>query len=325
MLIDSEIKTIYFAGFWPDFNMENNFIINTIRKFCRVKICEKPQYLFVGPFSDDFLNYDCVRIFYTGENLCPDFRVFDYAIGFEYMEYLDRYMRFPNWAIPELYEKNVNLMKCKHLNVGGIDSNLFERGFCSFVVSKGNGYVSEIREQIFRILSEYKKVDSGGRFLNNIGCPDGVEDKLDFQSRYKFAIAAENSSQPGYTTEKIVDAFAANTIPIYWGDPLITKEFNAKAFINLNDYENLEEAVSQIIQIDNSKEKYYEMISEPALLVEHQYMEELYTFLYNIFRQPYSKAFRRDAIGYNKKQEERMKKMCAIENSKIYKIFNRFI
>jgi len=39
-------------------------------------------------------------------------------------------------------------------------------------------------------------------------------------------------------TEKIVEAFAANCIPIYWGDPSISKVFNSKAFINVLDIPN---------------------------------------------------------------------------------------
>ena len=42
--------------------------------------------------------------------------------------------------------------------------------------------------------------------------------KLKIISNHKFNIAFENSSYPGYVTEKITDAFIANTIPIYWGD-----------------------------------------------------------------------------------------------------------
>ena len=38
---------------------------------------------------------DCVVFFVTGEDECPNFNLCDYALGFEHLEYGDRYLRFP--------------------------------------------------------------------------------------------------------------------------------------------------------------------------------------------------------------------------------------
>ena len=38
---------------------------------------------------------NAVKIFYTQENLCPDFNFADYGIGFEELTYGDRYLQFP--------------------------------------------------------------------------------------------------------------------------------------------------------------------------------------------------------------------------------------
>ena len=46
-----------------------------------------------------------------------------------------------------------------------------------------------------------------------------VASKLDFDRSHKFSIVCENTAHSGYTTEKLVEAFAAGCIPIYWGDP----------------------------------------------------------------------------------------------------------
>ena len=73
--------------------------------------------------------------------------------------------------------------------------------------------------------------------MNNVGSP--VADKYAFESEYKFSIAFENASYSGYTSEKILEAFAAGTVPIYWGDPDIAKVYNSKAFINLNEGKTL--------------------------------------------------------------------------------------
>ena len=41
------------------------------------------------------MKYDCVRLMFMGENMSPDFTVFDYCIGFDFMEFGDRYFRLP--------------------------------------------------------------------------------------------------------------------------------------------------------------------------------------------------------------------------------------
>lgn len=47
--------------------------------------------------------------------------------------------------------------------------------------------------------------------------PSGTQGKLDVLRQYKSAICYENTSQPGYVTEKVVDCFVAGTTPIYLG------------------------------------------------------------------------------------------------------------
>ena len=78
-------------------------------------------------------------------------------------------------------------------------------------------------------MSSKEKVDSGGKFLNNVGGP--VTDKLSFIKDYKFVISFENSSYPGYTTEKILEPMLVNSIPVYWGNPLVYNDFNYRTYI----------------------------------------------------------------------------------------------
>jgi hypothetical protein len=300
---------IKFVGFWNEFDDNNNFIINLLKKHYAVELSDEPEYVFSSCFSDEYLDYECVRIFYTGENLVPDFNAFDYAIGYEYLDYGDRYMRYTDYAIPEEYGTDCSLMRHKHELAAEQAGQKSE--FCSFVVSKGNGHVAKERESFFKMLSDYKKVNSGGRFLNNIGQPEGVKDKLEFQKRHKFAIAFENSSHPGYSTEKIVQAFAAGCIPIYWGDPLISRDFNEASFVNCHQYKDFQSVVEAIRQIDHDPVLYERMLAEPAL-VDPDFVgklnRRLETFLCHIIDQPIETAYRRDRVGYNQAHVERLQR-----------------
>ena len=159
--------------------------------------CDNPDYLFYSVFGYEHLKYDCISIFITGENFSPDFNVCDYAMGFDHISFEDRYLRVPLYLF---YDYADGVSERVSLTEDDIRSKC---KFCNFVYSNSKN-ASPIREEFFHKLSAYKTVDSGGRFLNNIGGP--VEDKDEFQKQYKFSIAFENSSTSGYTTEKLFEA-----------------------------------------------------------------------------------------------------------------------
>ena len=137
--------------------------------------------------------------------------------------------------------------------------------FCSFVVSNAKKKKTHKRIDFFHRLSKYKKVDSGGAALNNVGytIPIGMKAKLDFLSPYKFNIAFENASTPGYTTEKIVEAMYARCVPIYWGNPRISEEFNTGSFLNYFDFPSEEALIEKIIELDQDDAKYLEYLRQP--------------------------------------------------------------
>lgn len=298
---------ISFVDFWPQWNPQDNFIVNVLKKYYNVIICDQPEYIFFSNFGGQIQHFkynNCIKIFYTPENLCPDFNLTDYAISFEYIDFGDRHLRYPNFMTKPKYKEAWEKMRIKHL----VDQEYaLNRKFCSYVVS--NGKANKIREEFFEKLSKYKTVDSGGRYKNNIGIPMGVSDKRKFDSDHKFSITFENTSHPGYTTEKLIEGFAANLIPIYWGDPLIHHIFNKKAFIDVNSFKTSDEVIEYIKLVDNDDNLYLSILREPALLISdiwEQYEKQLDAFLRNIFEQPFRMAFRRNrefwGSIYNEKQ-----------------------
>jgi len=96
-------------------------------------------------------------------------------------------------------------------------------------------------------------------------------------------VAFENDSYPGYCTEKVLHAFSAGCIPIYWGDPNMTTktqvdalnhaelaDFNPKALISAHDFESLEELVEHIVHVDSDFKLYESYLKQP-LFSEHWY------------------------------------------------------
>ena len=151
------------------------------------------------------------------------------------------------------------------------------------------------RELFFKRLSEYRAVESGGPLYNTL---EGVvSEKLPFLSNCKFSIAFEECSQPGYTSDVLMQAFAAQTIPIYWGNPFIGREFNTQAFVNCHDFRSWSEVIEAIRRIDQNDELYLKMMRTPALTGPERDIdrmeENLLAFLSSIFDQPLERARRR--------------------------------
>lgn len=287
---------IAYTDFWSSADFDNIVFTKALREIADVRICnnvEDADYVIYSVFGFKHLDIPdrCISIMYTGENICPDFNLCDYALGFEYVEFGDRYLRFPVYLV----DGDIQGAEKKHLAAENLDLKKDKVGFCSFVVSNLDN-ANPIKRQFFEELGKYKTVSSGGRCLNNVGGP--VTNKKEFEAKHKFCLVFENSSHSGYTTEKIVDAFAACSVPIYWGDPDVSKVFNDKAFINVMDFPNIGEAINKIKEIDNDNSAYMDMLREPALVSDvysyaHQY-ELLEDFLYNIISQPKEEAMRRN-------------------------------
>ena len=123
------------------------------------------KYEFVKDPNPDFVIYstyhptkppNCTRIFYTPENVIPNMDNCDWAFSFVYDEELQnpRHMRFPNY-------KRVG---CGRNLLTKADMEP-DRKFCAFIYSNSS---AEIRNQFFKKLSEYKRVDSPGCVFRNM-------------------------------------------------------------------------------------------------------------------------------------------------------------
>lgn len=275
----------------------SQYITKILSNKFRVIVDEKdPDFIFHDAHLVDVIKYQGVRIAIAGENVRTDFNISDYGIGFDPLTYLDRYIRFPLYLF---YSGALKAAEDRPKTLAKSDGRaLSDRKFCNFLVS--NGAASEFRTLFFKQLSEYKTVDSGGRYLNNIGWT--VKDKATWQKEYKFSLCFENSSSPGYLTEKLIQAYASNTIPVYWGDPLAAGSLlDGKSGINPDaviwvDRLKPELALRQIKELDMDVNLYIEKLSQPLFVeADHslRFEESLRGFLYSLFDQDREEAYRR--------------------------------
>jgi hypothetical protein len=242
---------LFFTDFWPLFDPEDNYFLDVLRPEFDIELDdENPDFLIYSVFGTRFHRYDCVRIFYTGENVRPDMSLCDYSFSFDFSDdpRMFRLPLYPFFGDPEkLLDRPLveNIMKRKN-------------EFCNFIYSNCG---PQKRVSFFKNLNKYKKVTSAGRFMNNTGIP--LRNKREFISRFKFTIAFENESYPGYTTEKIFEPMLVDSLPVYWGNPLIHRDFNKKSFLNYYDFDSDEELIERIIEIDRNDDLWAEYLSQP--------------------------------------------------------------
>ncbi len=292
------MKKICFK-YWPRENKEDDFFRNTLKKFdCKIVSEEEAEVLFFSCFVDGKnigkippVEFSGTKVFWTGENVRIDMKKCDYAFGFNYEEKIknEKYLRLPLYVY---FGAGENLLKPKNYNPKKILAS--KTKFCNYIYSKN----APERIALFNELGQYKRIDAPGKSMNN--CKPLPSSKLvkttkmiqkiegltrnysissllsrhignwrkaiiNYQKEYKFSIAFENSLGIGYTTEKIYHSMLANSIPIYFGNPEISRDFNTKSFVNYHDYNDLKKVVDVVIDLDTNNKKYLKMLNEPWL------------------------------------------------------------
>ena len=100
----------------------------------------------------------------------------------------------------------------------------------------------------------------------------------DIYSKYRFCLVMENNYQPGYITEKILMAFIAGCIPVYYGTESIFDIFNENSFVfyNISDPQS---ALEKIRTLESDKDAYEQMLmSEPIAAHGNSTIEDYFSF-----------------------------------------------
>ena len=186
---------IAFCDFHREFSTTDNFILDIITKYFKnYAFSDNPDFLFYSCHGTNHKRYDnCVKIFYAPEPVTPNFNECDYAIGFDPIQFNQRYCKRPFWLdypYPDITQAN--------------DNELLNRKFCNFIYSnETNGTAVNLRKKFALELMKYKHIDCPGKVLNNMSNisiprhPDFRSGKLSFIQNYKFTISFENCKMPG--------------------------------------------------------------------------------------------------------------------------------
>ena len=261
-------------GFTDYYPTLDEFFVDTLAMLFDIeRDDENPDYLIFcdETFGTNNLKYDpqkTVKILFTGENRRPWNYKAHHAVSFDHLDG-SQFYRLPLYVLDDwvMHHKHgiTDMHRMNALRGKNRITYAEKEHFCGFVASNGG---SEVRNNMFHMLNEYKDVKSGGPLFNNIGYVlprENQQTKLDFFSKCRFSLCYENSSYPGYCTEKILHGFMAGTIPIYWGSQTVELDFNHEAFISRHNYSNDRDMIDHIAYLENNPSEWELMANKPFL------------------------------------------------------------
>ena len=228
-------------------------------------------------------------IAFIGENIRPSFVNYNYSLSFDYDSYSGRNHRLPLWyarlAWPGFIQKprKPNSQNHGYEDLISIDSLTKGRTldmsqktkFCAMIAGNPEG----LRVNLYNSISKYKQVDGYGNMFGN----SLRKSKFDILPEYKFCLCPENSVYDGYTTEKLIDAYAGGTLPIYSGTLSVRRDFNEYAFLNYQRLLDMRHYVDSIKGFDTAEQLYRTYYEQPLLEKEPK-LDDAIAFVRNIIK-----------------------------------------
>ena len=213
-------------------------------------------------------------IMYIGENVRPSYVGYDYSLSFDWDTYGGRNFRLPLWwsrlAWDGFEQKPRRVGSNNHGYEQLIPIRMLTEGrkldikakdkFCALIAGNAEG----LRINLYNTISRYKQVDGYGNMFGN----SLRKSKFAILPEYKFCLCPENSVYDGYVTEKLIDAYAGLTVPLYSGTMSVDCDFNDLAFINYMNTKNMDWFADTVRIFDTSMDHYQYMYEQPLLTKE---------------------------------------------------------
>ncbi len=266
---------IRFENFWGGFPVYDNIITVALKMRHNVEVVSGAADIVVnqGPRSHKDDNAITISWFIESMNRIgePNYNNCDYSFNSCNLDD-DRNYRIPFWATQINWNSapvhDINRGPTYYVSAGKLDWREMTRRdrWCCSVASGTLGK----RAEFYPLISEKMAVIHGGDFLRNTkemlkkpGNSDYLE-KIEFLSKFKSNLCFENDDRDGYVCEKILHAFYAGCLPIYWGPKNVGEDFNKKAFIDIRDFESDEEAIRHIRDVLSDDSKLHEYLKQPV-------------------------------------------------------------
>lgn len=210
------------------------------------------------------------RVWLTTENVRPPVQEdFDLILSFDQTSFGENHAYFPQWLM------QIGLFGPANLNHLGIEAstedlskprkisrNQMKKRFCCSIFANPHN----VRLHAIKVLDPV--IDVFGPYVSK-----PVKSKFEIASKYKFMLCFENDLYPGYVTEKLIEAYLSETVPLYWGDLGNDDMINRASFVNLKDFSSMSEFIDYVVTMDEST---YKKIYEEPFLNSKENVEEFF-------------------------------------------------
>jgi hypothetical protein len=257
MGVDRALK-VAVSDFWDGFDPTSDVVVNALLPsgFESVDIVDvaSADLVIHSVFGVDHLRAGGTVVAYSGETLMSMRSAAQWSIDWRFIDEVN-HLRLPLWVAVRLNDP---------IDFDRDRSDPASRRFCNFVFGNGR---CPTRNAFFEALHRREPVDSLGRVYNNTthpalsqrDDPSWHRSKLGVLGEYKFTIAFENSEHVGYTTEKLIDAWLADTVPIYWGNPGLGADLPVGACLSLHEAGSMAKLVDQVLEVHHDPVRYEEI------------------------------------------------------------------
>ena len=263
--------TLAFADFWPGFDPRTSFLVRLLSERFELEVARRSRILVFGPFGTDHVIHRGTKVLLFLEPGPLPRNSFDFSLSWDYPR-SPRELRFPGFYTSLIAGPGA----ARSLRERPSQPDWSRRAhFCNFVYSNKD---ARVRGEFFRELSKRAFVHAPGREENNTpplaggrAAEDWQRIKIEYQRSFRFSIAFENASLPGYTTEKLLDALVAGTVPIYWGNPRVGDDVPPGAYINAHDFASLAALADHVMEVehdDRPAAQYLSAAAEPCIAVD---------------------------------------------------------
>jgi hypothetical protein len=218
------MKTISFVDFWGGFNPYAYFIPHLFPEYTLVPAEAKPDVLVYSVFGNqNQVVSSKKRVHFSGENTDPRTDA-DLNLTFRLDNSDKRNVRLPLWVIYCSHTGNDYLVNDQNNPSTLCPISLLSEAYASTPIDPSKNPSTSLicsnvaagspREYLYNLL---KPRSYGKAFNQGVRIADGELAKLSVIRAYAYNLCPENSIGEGYTTEKLMHAFAGEAIPIYWG------------------------------------------------------------------------------------------------------------
>jgi hypothetical protein len=292
-----------FFFFWPKFDPEDNFFIDTFHKFLsdsklglefdlsqleielhsvfgwprRLNAVKRILRLWLVKFKKTLLRKNIVLIWYSGELDRPPK---GYDLTFSFAPTLGNNVYLPVWAIYttddvslKKYDRDFIFNWNKILNARELRSFQDNRIACAFI--------SNPTMERLRYAQELERLGVLDIYGAAVGKP--IESKLNISKNYVFQFCLENQDEDNYVTEKPFEAWMCGNIPIYRKNGTLTA-LNTSSFVNVTD-QDPKDLVRELLLLIEDEQQLNTIYIEPILAAPFELGEIKDRFLQIIGRE----------------------------------------